>query len=94
VKEERNILHKIKRRKAGWIGHIWCGNYLQRHVIEGKIDVAIEVEGKRGRRRKQRLGDLKEMKGCGKLREEALCRTIWRVGFGRDCGPVVRQTAE
>jgi ribosomal 50S subunit-associated protein YjgA (DUF615 family) len=22
VKEERNIVHKIKRRKANWIGHI------------------------------------------------------------------------
>jgi hypothetical protein len=23
VKEERNILHTINRRKADWIGHIW-----------------------------------------------------------------------
>jgi uroporphyrinogen-III decarboxylase len=23
VKEERNILHTIKRRKANWIGHDW-----------------------------------------------------------------------
>jgi hypothetical protein len=22
LKEERNILHKIKRRKANWIGHL------------------------------------------------------------------------
>jgi hypothetical protein len=22
-REERNILHKMKRRKANWIGHIW-----------------------------------------------------------------------
>jgi len=69
------------------------GNYIRRHVIEGKIDVGIEVEGTRGRRRKQRLGDLKERKACRKLKEEALGRTIWRIGFGRDCGPVVRQTA-
>jgi len=33
VKEERNILHTIKRRKANWIGH--C---LLKHVIEGKIE--------------------------------------------------------
>jgi hypothetical protein len=26
VKEERNILHTIKRRKANWIGHILCRN--------------------------------------------------------------------
>jgi hypothetical protein len=26
VKEERNILHTIKRRNANWIGNIWRGN--------------------------------------------------------------------
>jgi len=29
-----------------------------------------------------------------KEREEALDRTLWRTHFGRDYGPVVRQTAE
>jgi hypothetical protein len=28
------------------------------------------------------------------LKEEALHRTLWRTRFGRDYGPVVRQTAE
>jgi hypothetical protein len=93
VKEEMKIIHTIKRRKSSWSGHILRGNYLRRHVTEGKIDVGIEVEGKRGRKRKRRLGDLKEMKVCGKLKEKSLGRTIWRVGFGRDCGPVVRHTA-
>ena len=37
VKEERNILHKMKRRKANWIGHILHGNCITKHVIEGKI---------------------------------------------------------
>jgi len=92
VEEDGNILQTIKRRKASWIGRILRGNCLRRHVIEGKIDIGVEVEGKRGRRRKQRLGDFKEKKGCRKLKEEALGRTFWRVGFGRDCGPVVRQT--
>jgi hypothetical protein len=36
VKEERNILHTI-RRKANWIGHILCRNCLLSHIIEGKI---------------------------------------------------------
>jgi hypothetical protein len=27
------------------------------------------------------------------LKEEALDRTLWGSGFGRNCGPVVRQTA-
>jgi hypothetical protein len=36
VKEERNIVHIIKRRKANWIGHILHRNNLLKHVIEGK----------------------------------------------------------
>jgi hypothetical protein len=37
VKEERNILHEIKRRKANWIGHILRTNCLLKHVNEGKL---------------------------------------------------------
>jgi len=55
VKKERNILHTAKRRKADWIGYIWRGNCLLKHVIEGKIEGRIEVAGRRGRRRKQLL---------------------------------------
>ena len=38
VKEGRNILHIIKRRKANWIGHILHKNCLLKHVIEGHIE--------------------------------------------------------
>jgi hypothetical protein len=38
VKEERNILHTIKRMKANWIGHILRRNCLLKHVIEWKIE--------------------------------------------------------
>jgi hypothetical protein len=38
VKEERNILLIIKRRKANWIGHILRRNCLLKHVIKGKIE--------------------------------------------------------
>jgi hypothetical protein len=41
VKEQRNILHEISKRKANWIGHILRRNCLLRHVIEGKIKGAI-----------------------------------------------------
>jgi hypothetical protein len=41
VKEERNIVHTIKRRKSNWIGHILCRNCLLKHVIEGNIEVRI-----------------------------------------------------
>ena len=37
VKEERNILQTIKRRKASWSGHILHWNCLLKHVTEGKI---------------------------------------------------------
>ena len=52
------------------------------------------MTGRRGRRRRELLDDLKERRGYCQLKEEALDRTVWRAGFGRDFGPVVRQTAE
>jgi hypothetical protein len=60
VKEERNILHIIKRRKAKWSGHIFCRNCLLKSVIEGKLEGRTEVTGRRGRRRRQLLDGLKE----------------------------------
>jgi hypothetical protein len=41
VKEQRNILHEISKRKANWIGHILCRNCLLQQVIEGKIKGGI-----------------------------------------------------
>jgi hypothetical protein len=76
VKEERNILHTIKIRKANWIGHILRRNCLLKHVIEGKLEGKIEITGRRGRRRKQLLDDLKEKKRNWKLKEESLDRTV------------------
>jgi hypothetical protein len=37
VKEQRNILHEISKRKANWIGHILRRNCLLQRVFEGKI---------------------------------------------------------
>jgi len=92
VKEQRNILHEISKRKANWIGHILRRNCLLQRVIEGKIKGGIEVRGRRGRRRRKLLGDLEERRGYSHLKEEALDRTMWRACFGRGFGPVVRQT--
>jgi hypothetical protein len=50
------------------------------------------VKGRRGRRYKQLLGDLKKTRGYWKLKEKALDRTLWRTCCGRGYGPVVRQT--
>jgi hypothetical protein len=36
VKEERNILHTIEKRKANWTGHILRRNCLLKHIIKGK----------------------------------------------------------
>jgi len=94
VKEQRNILHEINKRKANWIGHILCRNCLLQRVIEGKIKGGIEVTGRRGRRRRKLLDDLKDRRGYCHLKEEALDRTMWRVRFGRGFGPVLRQTTK
>jgi len=37
VKEQRNILREIRKRKANWIGHILRRNCLLQQVTEGKI---------------------------------------------------------
>ena len=52
------------------------------------------MTGRRGRRRRKLLDDLKERKGYCHLEEEALDRTIWKARFGRGFGSVVRQTTK
>jgi hypothetical protein len=79
VKEGRNFLHTIRRRKANWIGHILHRNCLIKHIIEGKILGTT----RRGRRRMQLLDDIKETRRYWKLKEEAQDRTLWRIQFGR-----------
>jgi len=88
VKEQRNILHEIRKRKANWIGHIFSRNCLLRRDTEGKIQGEIEVTGRQGRRRRKLLDDLKERRGYSHLKEENLDRTMWRARFGRGFGPV------
>jgi hypothetical protein len=70
VKEERNILHTIIRRKAKLTGHILRRNCLLKHIIQRKTEGRIEVTGRRGRRRKQLLDDLKERREFWKLEDE------------------------
>jgi hypothetical protein len=94
VKEQRNILHEISKRRANWIGHILRRNCLLQRVTEGKIKGGIEVTGRRGRRRRKLLDDLKEWRGYFHLKEEDLDRTMWRARFGRGLGPVARQTTK
>jgi hypothetical protein len=70
VKEQRNILHEISKRKANWIGHILRRNCLLQQVIEGKIKRGIEVIERSGRTRRKLLDDLKERTGYSHLKED------------------------
>jgi hypothetical protein len=57
LEEEKNILHKIKRRKANRTVHILRRNCLLKYATEGEI----KGTGRGGRRRrKQLLNELKE----------------------------------
>jgi hypothetical protein len=82
VKEQRNVLHEISKWKANWIGHILRRNCLLQQAVGGKTKGGIEVTGRRGRRRRKLLDDLKERIGYSHLKEEALDRTMWRAGYG------------
>jgi hypothetical protein len=83
VKEERNVLPAIHRRKVNWIGHILHENCLIKQTIEGKVDGRVVVRGRREGRLKQLLDDLKETRECCKLKWEALDRNVWRTHFGK-----------
>jgi hypothetical protein len=72
VKEKRNTLCTVKRRKANVVGHVLHKNFLLKRVIEEKIEGKIEVNGTRERRLKQLLDDIMEMTGYWKLKAEAL----------------------
>ena len=50
VKEQRNILHEIPKRKANWIGHILRRNCLLQRVIEGKIKGEDRSDRKTGKK--------------------------------------------
>jgi len=67
---------------------------LLNYVTEGQIEGKIDVTGRRGRRRKKLLDDLKGTREYWKMKREALDRTGRRTRFGRVYGPVVRQTKE
>jgi len=55
-KDDRNVLHTVKMRKANWIGHILYRNCLLKHVTEGTTEGRLEVTG---RRCKQLLNELR-----------------------------------
>jgi hypothetical protein len=52
------------------------------------------MTGRRGRRHRKLLDDLKKGRGYSHRKEEALDRTMRRARFGRGFGPVARQIAK
>jgi len=50
------------------------------------------VTGRRGRRRRKLLDELKERRGYCHLKDEVLDRSVWRAGFGRGFELVVRHS--
>jgi hypothetical protein len=51
-------------------------NYLLKHVIEGKMEERTDVTGRRGRRRKELLDDLKKRRGYWKFKEEPRSHSV------------------
>jgi len=78
VKEENNIVHKTKKRKAKLDWSLLTYELPSKTRYWRHVEGRVEVTWRRGRRRKQRLDDLKEMGGYWKLEEEALDHTLWR----------------
>lgn len=74
------------------IGDILRMKCLLKYVIEREIEGTLQVMGRRLRRRKQLMGDLKEKRRYWKYKEEAIICTLWRNGFGRISVSAVRQT--
>jgi hypothetical protein len=53
-----------------------AGTALLKHVTEGQIERRVEVTGRRGRRCKQLMDDLKKKTRYWKLKEAALYHTL------------------
>ena len=77
---------------ANWFGHVLRRSCFLRHITERKVEGIIEVTERRGRRHQKLLDDLEETTGCWKLKEESLCRSLWRTRSGRGCEPVVESS--
>jgi len=70
------------------------GNAFLKYVIEGQIKGRIDVTGRRGRRRKQPLANVKERRGYCKFIVEALDRAVCRTRCERGSSSGVRTATE
>ena len=76
------------------IGHVLYRNCPLKHVNEEMIEGRVEVTGRRERRRKELLADLKEKRGYWKLKEEAIGITVKNSLWKRFMDLPLRQTIE
>jgi hypothetical protein len=74
--------------------YIFCPNRVYKFFFKYRIEKIKEWIEVTGRRLTRLLEDLKEERVYFQVKEEALDRTMWRAGFGRSFGPVMRQTAK
>jgi len=49
-----------ERKVDNWIGHSWRGNLLTKRIIDEKKEGRIDVMGRRGRRGKQLLDNMRK----------------------------------
>ena len=89
-----NILHTIRRRQGNWIGHILRKNCAVKPVMEGKLKGRTDMTVRRGRRIKQLLNDLKEKRGCLKLKRGSTIRHCVKNRFGGGYGLFARQATQ
>jgi len=91
IEEERNIPQAIRvRRTVTGLDTYWVETVFRKYVIERKTEGRIEVRGRRGKRRRQLLDDLKKKIGDCKLKNETLDLTLCRKCFQRGYELVVR----
>ena len=80
VKEERELVETIIKRKKNWIGHVVRGDGLMKLVLEGRM------EGRRTRGR-PRMGMIDELKEGSyvNMKRRADNREGWRIWMPRTC---------
>jgi len=74
VKEQRNILHEIRKRKVNGLVTFCIETAFYNGLLKERYRGGIEVTGRQGRRHR----NLKERRGYSHLKEEALDRTMCR----------------
>lgn len=78
VKEDKNVLHTVKRKKANWIGYVLHMTSSKLHYSRKAIKRDI-VKERQGRRRSRYWMTLKKRQYAGNLKRKnqmALCGTL------------------